>query len=153
MRNDITQCPCNANKIFKNCCGRYIFLGKTASTAEALMRSRYSAYALGEIDYIQKTMSGIDFNPIEAKAWAIKAYWQKLIVVNAIEENQTMASVEFMAFYMLNGKQEIIHEKSDFHRSNGQWLYISGVQPQLQRNAACPCGSGMKVKKCCGNYL
>ena len=47
-------CPCGSGDPLDDCCGRY-HQGHPAPTAEALMRSRYSAYALGLVDYLRDT--------------------------------------------------------------------------------------------------
>ena len=115
-------CPCCSNNTFADCCQPFINGKKIAPTAESLMRSRYSAYTLANIDYIAKTMRGEPkkgFNKKEAKQWAEAANWQKLEILQANEND-----VEFKAYYQLEGEQHTLHEHSLFKFSKGQWYYI-----------------------------
>jgi SEC-C motif-containing protein len=160
----MTSCPCGSNKNYQECCGQYISGKNAAPTPEALMRSRYSAFTQANIDYITATMKGVvatDFDPISAKAWAQQAQWQRLEVLNAplVVAESHKGFVEFMAFYQLNGRDQTIHEVSEFHLEKGQWYYVDGksIAPrskssnnqQVGRNDPCSCGSGKKFKKCC----
>lgn len=152
MQDDLASCPCGSEKIYQDCCGLYISDKEVAPTAQALMRSRYTAYSLGNIDYIEETMFGPaaeDFNASQAKAWALSANWKQLIVVNSFVQNEKLAYVEFMAFYEIDCQQKIIHEQSEFHYFQGKWRYFDGIVPKIGRNDHCPCGSGKKYKKCC----
>ncbi|WP_395048050.1 YchJ family protein [Flavobacterium sp.] len=96
-----------------------------APTAESLMRSRYSAYCVQNIDYILATthISTRKFHDKEETlAFASQNKWIKLEIVNATE---TM--VEFKAFYIdSNLKSQIHHEKSTFQKEEGSWFYVDG---------------------------
>ncbi len=159
----MTLCPCGSEKNYACCCGPAIGGKKPASNPEALMRSRYTAFTQANIDYITQTMKGkvsANFDPISAKQWAEQVQWQKLEVINApaLKENATLGFVEFIAHYQFLGKDERIHEISEFHLENGHWYYVDGKfpqpknseQPKIGRNDPCLCGSGQKHKKCCG---
>lgn len=64
------KCPCGSNLNYNECCGAY-HSGKTAPTAEAVMRARYSAYVKANVDYVMSTQKdNTDFDPVEAKRWA-----------------------------------------------------------------------------------
>ena len=151
-------CPCGSNKTFKDCCETFLSGTKQAETPEQLMRSRYTAYAIPYIDYIERTMrepAAKDFNKESAYLWAKNATWQKLEVLNT-STNIDKGFVEFKAYYFENGKNHILHEISEFHRIDNQWYYVDGKNPEVHettvkigRNDACPCGSGKKYKKCC----
>jgi len=69
------------------------------------------------------------------------------------------AFVDFTAYYNVEGAEQALHEKSEFHRLDGHWLYVRSVrvgpapvraQLKVGRNDPCPCGSGRKYKQCCG---
>lgn len=152
------KCFCKSDVSYENCCGRYIDGDNLAPNPEVLMRSRYSAYVQGKIDYIAKTMTGpaaVGFDQAAAKKWASDIKWQGLQVIKAwpVKPDDTVGYVEFMARYEHNGKPYILHEKSKFELIDGAWLYVDGVTPKIGRNDLCPCGSGKKYKKCCNNPM
>ena len=157
------NCPCGSGRTFDACCGPIIG-GIPAPTAEALMRSRYSAFATGNVDYLSKTLSSearSDFDAAEARNTAESAKWLGLEIratSGGGEKDQT-GSVEFVALFSLNGQRHVHHELSAFEREDGRWVYTTGqINPKgaprqtvkVGRNEPCPCGSGKKYKKCCG---
>ncbi|MCU0324418.1 MAG: YchJ family protein [Spirosomaceae bacterium] len=157
------MCYCGDLRPFSNCCEPIIKGDKTAHTAEELMRSRYSAYVVVDVEYLVKTShlsQRKNFNRTDIRAWAVANEWQKLEVINTkkglLDDND--GEVEFKAYFLdENRKQQIHHEKSTFIRENGKWFYLSGINsskslPQnvQNRNDLCACGSGKKFKKCCG---
>ncbi len=154
------QCPCGSQQPFDNCCGQFIQQNQLPSTAEALMRSRYTAYTLNNIDYIAATMRGKaaeGFDPVSAKQWAESVKWLGLQVLEHEVVSADRAYVEFIAASEYQGQQQELHERSEFHRIDGRWFYVDGVagtltpptQDKVGRNDPCPCGSGHKYKKCC----
>jgi SEC-C motif-containing protein len=152
------ECPCSSGKPFSNCCGIYLSGAKTAPTAEALMRSRYTAYSLSDIDYISRTMRGPasqNFDAEEALTWAKEVTWLGLKVIQFSQNNQH-GSVEFKATYAFNNTKHELHELSEFELLDGQWFYVDGKSRNIQnikigRNDPCSCGSQKKFKKCCGS--
>lgn len=154
---DDTPCPCGTNKPFADCCKPYLEKGKIPATAEALMRSRYSAYALGKASYLLKTWHP-ETAP-EAINMDTSPTWYGLEVVGTWrgQENDRDGVVEFKAHYLSQGKADTLHEVSRFVRLDGRWFYVSGeiLEPDQEknkkvgRNDPCPCGSGKKFKKCC----
>ena len=147
------QCPCGSTKSFADCCGLSISGKERAPTPEALMRSRYSAYVMGDVDYIAKTQVGkaaIGYDPNYAKEWSKQAKWLGLKIINTSMQDSEKGSVEFLALYELGGKRSNMHEVSEFKKVDGQWLYTDGKFVKTGRNDECPCGSGQKFKKCCG---
>jgi SEC-C motif-containing protein len=159
----MTPCPCGSGRELDQCCGA-IIAGAPAPTAEVLMRSRYTAFALGHIDYLTETLAPearADFDPIEAGKTAGDAVWQGLevrAVTDGGRDDET-GSVEFVARFRLNGEPRIHHELASFRREQGRWLCVDGeMDPKgpprrvdkVGRNDPCPCGSGKKYKKCCG---
>lgn len=147
-------CVCGTSETAEKCCELYIQKQGFAPTPEKLMRSRYTAYTQSNIDYIAQTMKGPamkHFDPVTALQWAKEVQWIELKVLNApeVKPGETKGFVEFIARYLLNGKEHALHEISEFHREDGCWYYYDGITPKINRNALCPCGSGKKYKKCC----
>lgn len=104
-----------------------------APTPETLMRSRYTAFALGDLDYIERTMLG-RFNKSEAKKSLKNRVWTQLIVLNAAEEGDK-GTVQFTAFFKQNKQDMLLHEISTFKKIDGKWYYVDGeseVQECLQ---------------------
>jgi SEC-C motif-containing protein len=153
-----TTCPCGSEQLLTLCCGLY-HAGTPAPSAEALMRSRYSAYALGLIDYLAHStllaqQAGLDHDAI--RAWSLGSTWLGLEVEQAqlIEGEPQHAYVTFTAHWRDAGGAHSHRERSAFVRNNGQWYFIDPtVELKLGRNDACPCASGQKFKKCCASYF
>lgn len=171
------KCPCGSNETYENCCEPFIREKSRPETAEALMRSRYTAHALSEIPYIKKTLtpeSRADFDPVATKEWAEGAKWLGLKILSTKRGGATdkKGTVEFVATYEQDGKTYEHHEVSEFRKnSQGRWLFVDGEShlheegqdhhhhekpqpvvreaPKVGRNEPCPCGSGKKYKQCC----
>lgn len=111
---------------FELCCGRFLHAHEIPLTAEALMRSRYSAYVLQDAQYLLSTWypskrpETIDFDD------KITTKWIGLNVKRAQTQDDNHATVEFIARYTLNGKAYRMHEISQFIRENGRWFYLEG---------------------------
>lgn len=156
----MTLCPCGSNKPYAECCGPIID-GRLADTAEALMRSRYSAFVTRQLDHIERTHAveiRDDFNRAEAERMAEECEWKGLEIRKSTE-NGDDAEIEFVIRFRRDQQDMIQVERSTFRRDEGQWFYVSGEinpkEPQrlvnkVGRNDPCPCGSGKKAKKCCG---
>ena len=117
----MSQCACGSAKEYTNCCGPYITGKKNAPTAEALMRSRYSAFANGELDYVQKThhpdtRSELDMEGV--KSWALNSEWLGLEILEkeAGAENDSEGKVEFRCRFHFNGSEQTHHELSTFRK-------------------------------------
>ncbi|MDH5633922.1 MAG: YchJ family protein [Gammaproteobacteria bacterium] len=155
------QCPCGSGDSYSACCEPYHTGSKYANTAEALMRSRYTAYARGDSAYLYKTWhsrtqpKSINLNDDGSMQW------QRLEVINteAGQRSDDTGVVEFKAHFSVSGKPGVLHERSEFSKENGTWFYLDGETPKSDispaqvdktgRNDPCPCGSGNKYKKCC----
>ncbi len=114
------------------------------------MRSRYSAFALGEAVYLLHTSLTQHHAPDELEMLQAQMHqveWLKLEVVDAHDN-----IVEFKAYYRDESGIQLLHERSTFVLENGRWLYDEGTiyHTKIERNTLCPCGSGKKYKKCCG---
>lgn len=172
-------CPCGSNVAFESCCEPFIKGKALPDTAEKLMRSRYAAYTLVDVDYLKKTLapeSRNDFDAAQTKKWAGQAEWKGLQIQrteNGGPEDKK-GVVEFTATYATEGTTLEHHEVSEFRKDEkGQWFFVDGDShthkegeshghhshakqqtivreaPKVGRNDACPCGSGKKYKKCC----
>ena len=163
----MTPCPCGSGKDYTDCCGPLI-AGAPALTAEALMRSRYTAYALGSIDHIFATYTrgaGRDVDRASTEKWSQESAWLGLTVIATDKggPDDDEGTVEFEARFRekKGGPEQTHHERARFVRDsgNGRWLYAEGKvmgpppvrrEPRPGRNEPCSCGSGKKYKKCHG---
>jgi SEC-C motif-containing protein len=120
------NCYCGHSLSFENCCQPIINGIKKASSAEELMRSRYSAYCTQAADYLVNTthLSTRKFHKkSDILEWSKSNDWLKLEIIAA---NET--TVEFKAFYLYeNGKAQMHHEKSTFIFEDGNWFYVDGI--------------------------
>ena len=119
------ECYCGSSKQLQDCCEPIIKGLQKATTAEALMRSRYSAYAIHEADYLVAT-THISQRKHHIKAdildWATTNKWLRLEIINSTEN-----TVEFKAYFSDNTLQNHIHhELSTFIFENGSWFYVDG---------------------------
>lgn len=156
-------CACGTEKNYSECCEPYILGKKAAPTAVALMRSRYTAFAEGEMDYIYKThhestRKELDMDGV--KSWATNSKWLGLEIKDSEngQESDSVGKVEFKCKFEFNGNLQIHHELSTFKKEGKEWFFVDGVMknntfqrstPKVGRNDPCPCGSGKKAKKCC----
>jgi SEC-C motif domain protein len=156
----MTDCPCGSKISMTDCCGRYIANVCVASTAEALMRSRYTAYTLADADYLQRTSNVGVFNAAAIRQWANQVNWLGLQVLNVSAGNpgDEVGEVTYIARYRENDQERVISEQAIFHKIKGEWRYVgstsvpsSHILRKVGRNAPCLCGSGKKSKKCCEN--
>ena len=158
------QCYCGSNVAFSECCEPIILGKKEAPTAEALMRSRYSAYASVAPDYLLDSTHSSErakFTKQDLADWASENQWQKLAILHTKngQPNDINGEVTFKAYFKnANGQTLIHHEHSTFVKENGKWVYVKGIinpknipsEVLINRNDPCICGSGKKYKKCCG---
>ena len=152
-------CPCGSEHDYEACC-EPIIAGAPAPTAEALVRSRYTAFAKGMLDHVADTHAPEvreDFNRAEAERVAQQCEWLGLEIRRATETGDT-AEVEFAVRFRREQHESVTKCVSCFRRDHGKWLYVSTQNSQIMpqhvtkvgRNDPCPCGSGKKAKKCCG---
>ena len=158
-------CPCCSQRDFESCCAPFLSGEQKAPTAEALMRSRYTAYAKGNIDYIRKTTHRTalgEFDEDAARKWSKDSEWHGLEIVSVSRgsEEDRDGEVEFIATYSQGEEEETHHEKSIFKKEGQKWFFVDSrvvgpdtyirPAPKVGRNEPCPCGSGKKFKSCCG---
>lgn len=118
------------------------------------MRSRYTAFVMKDADYLIKTWHS-SCQPSTFRSTLQDSFthteWLGLTVFAA--ENGSHPDegfVSFVARFREHDKPGAIIERSRFIKEQGQWYYIDGTRPVFGRNDPCPCGSGKKFKKCCG---
>lgn len=157
------SCPCCSGQTYQQCCGQFLSTKAFPRTPLALMRSRYTAHVINDIDYIIQTMKGkaaklFDRHATEQE-WFQNRKWLKLEIVEApvVKSKDNQGIVEFKAYFELEGSEHMMHERSKFSKLNDRWYYVSGKHKQdtphqqvkINRNDLCPCGSGKKYKHCC----
>ena len=155
-------CFCCSNKPYSECCEPKHTGATIAESAQALMRSRYSAYCLSNWAYILKTYSKKQRASLSEQALEVSASgtkWLALSVVapstEAQQSSATTDQVEFKAYYAVNHKPYLMHETSDFVMEDNEWRYTTGIMHsdsgllKTGRNDPCFCGSGKKFKQCC----
>lgn len=160
-----TACPCGKGATLETCCGPIVRGEVAAPTAEALMRSRYTAYVLGEIDHVIRSTHPRHTKDLDREAtekWSRESEWLGLDVksVEAGGEGDEKGTVEFVARYAVGGQPLSHHERGQFARLDGTWFYVDGdivkpapvvrAEPKVGRNDPCSCGSGKKFKRCHG---
>ncbi|MGJ0509989.1 MAG: YchJ family protein [Methylocystis sp.] len=161
-------CPCRVidedKRDYADCCKPFLEDGQAPPTAESLMRSRYTAFVRGDIDYLETTLAPGTRDDFDKKAithWARQSQWLGLELVSTEEgrEGDDAGYVEFIAHFDHEGESYAHRERSLFRKIDGRWYFQEEANrknqpivkgPQPGRNDACPCGSGKKYKKCCG---
>lgn len=121
-------CPCGSDKTYELCCDPFIAGKKKPLWPEELMRSRYTAYALGKLNYIMKTMkapAAEGFDEKQARSEALVIKWLKLEVLASQTQGFT-GTVEFKAYYLYKNQKHMMHEVSEFRLENEQWYYVDG---------------------------
>jgi SEC-C motif domain protein len=128
--SDHDLCPCGSGGDFARCCGAVHRGERPADTAEALMRSRFSAFAVGDTDYLLRSWDPSTRPPVLDLEDTIT--WRRLQIVDteAGGPDDATGIVEFRAQYLQDGRRQILHERSRFRRGrDGAWRYVDGVFP------------------------
>jgi SEC-C motif domain protein len=126
------NCYCSSGKNFADCCEPFLLGNAKPLTAEQLMRSRYSAYATADFDYVlktthPKTRKFISVDSIKHRANSNS--WEKLEIISTVNGTQkdSRGTVEFKAYYSDSSLQtHIHHESSDFVKELGKWFFSDG---------------------------
>lgn len=123
----MTSCPCGSGTRLSGCCGRYHGgpLTGQAPTAEGLMRSRYSAFVLGRIDYLLATWHPRT-RPVAIEPNEPGLRWLGLTVRQHRVIDADRAEVSFVARSKLGGRAHRLEETSRFVREDGRWYYVDG---------------------------
>ncbi len=166
-------CPCGSGKAFSECCEPLLNDIRPAESAEALMRSRYCAFVTDNIPYLRETLDRRKRNGFDAtdvRTWNADVEWKglRIVATEAGQPTDNSGIVEFEASFAKAGQDEVLHERSRFKKKDNRWYYVDGqhihegqaprtesdapvkAAPKIGRNAPCPCGSGKKYKRCCG---
>ncbi|UJW32976.1 SEC-C domain-containing protein [Saccharothrix sp. AJ9571] len=120
-------CPCGTGEPYARCCGRLHRGEATAATAEQLMRSRFSAFAVADEEYLLRTWHpdtrppSIEFDPAQR--------WTSLEIVGRTGGGllHREGTVEFVARYRIGGQDGEMRENSRFLRDGEQWLYLTAL--------------------------
>lgn len=152
-----SPCPCCSGQLLSACCA-LLHAGQNAQSAEQLMRSRYSAYALGNIDYIVRTTVPalqplLDVAAITA--WSAENQWTGLSIDHVLaKEKMRHAQVEFTAAFIDQKGAQTHRELSGFVHIGQQWYFLDPTLEQYPAlKTACLCGSEQKFKRCCAPFL
>lgn len=117
-------CPCGSGASYDGCCGGLHRNERAASGVEELMRSRYSAYAVGAWDHLFRTWHPRtrpeDLTPDPDLAWT------GLEVLEAHQDAE-VGIVEFRAHYSVRGQSGVLHERSRFQLRAGRWVYVEAI--------------------------
>lgn len=117
-------CPCGSGDLYSNCCLPYHKNVILPPTPEALMRSRYTAYALHLVDYLIETTYPTKrklYNKVDIGNWAKKNNWLRLEICETKDD-----VVTFKAYYEHALQLQIHHERSVFKKDGNKWFYFSG---------------------------
>lgn len=122
-------CPCGSGRSYADCCGPAHAGSAPAPTAEALMRSRFSAYALGLADYVLSSWDAAT-RPADLDL-DDGVIWRRLQIVDTIagREGDATGIVEFRASYRDADGGGMLHERSRFARAGDAWVYVDGTHP------------------------
>ncbi len=157
-------CPCGSKLIFEECCEPFLIHKRKPETAVQLMRARYTAYALGTVEFLYETSGPKvkkEFDADSSRKWAESAQWTGIEILEEVDgaAGDERGRVEFIAHYTVNETSFDHHELAQFRKINGEWFFMDGKifgpdperreEPKIGRNDPCPCGSGRKFKKCC----
>lgn len=162
---DHQECYCCSGKPLAECCEPVIKGEAKARTPEELMRARYSAHCMREYGFLVTSThpehrEGVSQD--EISQWASHVNWTGLEVHTATPgTNDNEGEVSFTAHFTIKDVPQELREDAVFGRVDDEWFYVDGhvygqdpyvrETPRIGRNEPCPCGSGKKYKKCCGN--
>lgn len=122
--NPHEQCPCGSTATYERCCAQYHTGAAHAPTPEALMRSRYSAFALGLTGYLKWTWAtetcpkDLELDP--------KQNWTRLRILAAPPALHVRGTVHFRAHYKYGTQRDFLEEDSRFEIRGGRWVYVDG---------------------------
>jgi SEC-C motif domain protein len=140
------RCPCG-RAAYRDCCQPLHQGVSKPDSAEALMRSRYSAFALGQVDYLAETALEPIGDLASLRSFCQSTHFFRLEILDATERD-----VHFKASSIQSGQLVTHVERSQFVSHQERLKYLGGeatfTNEKIARNAACPCGSGVKFKAC-----
>jgi SEC-C motif domain protein len=121
------DCPCGLDRSYRDCCGVFHAATATAPTAAALMRSRFSAFAVHDDAYLLRTWHPTTRPPrVEFEPGLL---WTRLHILGTTGGSllHTEGTVDFRADYSVRGRPDSMHEHSRFVRDDGVWLYVGPI--------------------------
>jgi len=132
MTRSADACPCGSGDPYAACCAPLHHGEVAAPTAERLMRSRYSAFAVGDAEYLLSTWHP-STRPAELELDP-HMEWRRLVIVDAVDggEGDEDGVVEFRAYWRVLPTPQrprdggVLHERSRFRRERGRWFYLDG---------------------------
>ena len=153
-------CPCGSGKPFGQCCLPVLQGTRVAATAEELMRARFTAHATHDFAFLHRTYRPTSRQPYVEEKGVPATQWTRLVVhQHDVGPAPDLAYVDFSAYGTEEGRELVLHEKAEFVRQDGAWIYTRALRegpapykataPKPGRNDPCPCGSGKKYKQCC----
>lgn len=120
------RCPCSSGDIYESCCGPLLSGAANAPTAVRLMRSRFTAFATGDAEYLLRSWHpSTRPDRLELDAGT---RWNRLDILDTAAGGpfDTEGVVEFEAFYREDGVARAMRERSRFVRENRVWTYLDG---------------------------
>ncbi len=154
-------CSCGSGLDFSACCEPIITGKRPAATAEQLMRARFTGHVANANEFLHNTYLPSSRQPYVEEADMAPLPWTRLVIhSHEPEVKPDVSYVDFTAYFIAEGgAQGELHEKSEFQRIGGRWIFtrtlrngpapIKSTAPKAGRNDPCPCGSGKKFKHCC----
>ncbi|KRC62375.1 hypothetical protein ASE14_00570 [Agromyces sp. Root81] len=120
------RCPCLSGDVFGQCCGPLLAGDSDAPTAAALMRSRYTAFAVGDAAYLRASWHP-DTRP-DSLELDPETRWYRLDILGTARGGpfDRDGTVEFRASYRSGDERGVLHELSRFTRAGGRWFYVDG---------------------------
>ncbi len=120
-------CPCRSGNAYGQCCRPFHRGDAEAPTAEALMRSRYTAFVAGDVDYLLRTWHP-ETRPASLELDSALE-WTGLQILRTVRGGETdrAGTVEFRASYRQGGQDRAQQEKSTFVREDGRWVYRNAL--------------------------
>jgi SEC-C motif domain protein len=153
-------CPCGSGRAFSACCGPILDGTRPAPDAERLMRARFTAHVRHDFEFLHRSYRSTAGKPYVPEEGTPTVTWTRLVIhSHETTDNPDRAFVDFSAYGTEQGAEKVLHEKLEFLRVDGAWLYnremrlgpapVRSAAPKVGRNDPCPCGSGKKYKHCC----
>lgn len=150
-------CPCGSGLDYATCCQSLHEDGAVADTTERLMRSRFCAFYLKNVNYIITTTVPAEqplLNKPALQAWADDMNWTRLQVLSHNKVGKRHAQVHFRAYFEGEQGEQMHDELSAFVKADGKWYFLDPTVPiTLTNKQPCLCGSTEKFKACCGRFL
>jgi len=124
-------CPCESKLTYERCCEPFLTGRSVPDTASKLMRSRFTAYAMGRADYLAATTCAqaraeLDVEELGRYCRAVKCISLRILSTEFGGPGDETGIVTFHAKLMINGKRMLHAEKSRFIREEGKWMYVDG---------------------------